>query len=100
MKAALAIIACLVLVHAAYAVTPKNPNYGHKGLSMSQGKFDRIFIIQFENQPFALVKNDPNFAKYAKMGIHMTNYWAITHPSQPNVRYQISFPPSCSYIAE
>ncbi len=27
---------------------------------------------------------DPNFAKYAQMGRAMLNYFAITHPSQPN----------------
>lgn len=85
MKIALA-VALLVLVQAAVAIKQNNPNEGHKGFRMAPNKFDRIFIIQFENQPFALVKNDPGFAKYAKMGIHMTNYWAVTHPSQPNVR--------------
>lgn len=48
------------------------------------GSFERIFIIQFENQPEYKVISDPNFAKYAAMGTYLTNYSAITHPSQPN----------------
>lgn len=89
MKTALAVLVCLVAVLATSALKQDNPNFGHKGMRMVPGKFERIFIIQFENQPFALVRNDPNFAKYAQMGVEMTNYWAVTHPSQPNVRQAI-----------
>jgi hypothetical protein len=86
MKAILVLVACLAVVHTALAVAPVNPNAGHKGFAMGSGKFDRIFIMQFENQPFMFVKDDPNFQKYTKMGIHLTNYYGVTHPSQPNVR--------------
>jgi hypothetical protein len=46
--------------------------------------FDRIFIMQFENHAEDEVIKDPNFAKYTQMGRGCTNYYAITHPSQPN----------------
>jgi hypothetical protein len=87
MKAVLFVFAAVLLVQAAFASSRVNPNAGHTGLRMAAGKFDRIFIVQFENQPFMFVKDDPNFKKYTQMGVHLTNYYAVTHPSQPNVRY-------------
>lgn len=98
MKTAVVLIVALcalqALVHVAFA--RPNPNQGHTGLRMAAGKFDRIFIIQFENQPFEFVKDDPNFKKYAQMGLHMTNYFGVTHPSQPNVRPPIQLAPFSS----
>jgi hypothetical protein len=90
MKAVLVLVACLLAVQAAWALTQSNPNEGHKGLAMNPGKFERIFIIQFENQPFMFVKDDPNFQKYTKMGVHLTNYYGVTHPSQPNYWCQVA----------
>lgn len=55
------------------------------------GSFDRIFVMQFENEAYSKVVKDPNFAKYAKMGTLLTNYKAITHPSQPNYWSQGTF---------
>lgn len=52
--------------------------------------FDRIIIIQFENHSEREVLADPNFAKYAQMGRSMLNYFAITHPSQPNYWCQVA----------
>lgn len=87
-----AFVALQALAFVAYA--RPNPNQGHTGLRMSAGKFDRIFIIQFENQPYEYVQNDPNFLKYSQMGLLLTNYYAVTHPSQPNVRRFWSVTPS------
>lgn len=91
MKSALVLLACLLAVQSAWAVARVNPNEGHKALAMGPGKFDKIFIIQFENQPYMFVKDDPNFQKYTKMGVHLTNYYGVTHPSQPNVRPFVLF---------
>lgn len=52
--------------------------------------FDHILIIQFENHSEKEVLADPNFAKYAKMGRAFTDYYAITHPSQPNYWTQVA----------
>jgi len=57
---------------------------------MAPGRFDRIFILQFENQPNEFVVDNPNFKKYAEMGVRMTNYYGVTHPSQPNYLCQIA----------
>ena len=62
--------------------------------------FDRIVILQvladlfvenshskFENHSEKEVLADPNFSKYAAAGRAMLNYFAVTHPSQPNYWY-------------
>lgn len=91
MKWIIAVFICLVAAQSALALSRGNPNSGHKGLAMSAGKFDRIFIMTFENQPWKYVKDDPNFKKYGQMGTLLTNYYAVTHPSQPNVRRLLFF---------
>jgi len=52
--------------------------------------FDRIVIMQFENHSEKEVLNDPNFASYSKMGRALMNYFAVTHPSQPNYWSQVA----------
>jgi len=46
--------------------------------------FQHIVIIVFENRGKTESIADVNFAKYAAMGRTLTNYYAVTHPSQPN----------------
>ncbi|KAI1084059.1 putative acid phosphatase Pho610 [Whalleya microplaca] len=46
--------------------------------------FDRIISIWLENQDFAKVVADPDFADLRRFGILQTRYYAHTHPSQPN----------------
>jgi len=52
--------------------------------------FDHIFILQFENHSYDEVIKDPNFSKYRALGTIFTNYYAITHPSQPNYLCQVA----------
>jgi len=53
--------------------------------------FDRIMIIVFENQPNALTMLHSYFKHLANdKGTHLTKYYAITHPSQPNYIAQIA----------
>eukprot|EP01012_Entosiphon_sulcatum_P022831 TRINITY_DN27813_c0_g1_i1.p1 TRINITY_DN27813_c0_g1~~TRINITY_DN27813_c0_g1_i1.p1 ORF type:complete len:287 (+),score=79.60 TRINITY_DN27813_c0_g1_i1:29-862(+) len=52
--------------------------------------FDRIMIINFENQAYEDVIQNPDFLAMAKRGRILTNYYAITHPSQPNYMCQVS----------
>jgi len=60
-------------------------------VSAQGGKyFDRILIIQFENHAEWEVIRDPNFDKYTKMGRGCLNYFAATHPSQPNYWAQVA----------
>ncbi|ODA78304.1 hypothetical protein RJ55_05685 [Drechmeria coniospora] len=46
--------------------------------------FDRLAIIYFENQNYDKSYGDPNFEWFSNKGITLTNYYAVTHPSQPN----------------
>jgi len=46
--------------------------------------FDRFVSIWLENTNFADAVADPNIAKLIKQGIFLDNYFAITHPSEPN----------------
>lgn len=46
--------------------------------------FDRIAYIWFENQNYDKSIGDVNFKFFADKGITLTNYNAVTHPSQPN----------------
>jgi acid phosphatase len=61
------------------------------GQSIVKGKaFDRIAIIWLENTDYELAAGDPSLAALAKKGISLTNYFAVTHPSQPNYAASIS----------
>ncbi|KAG6860741.1 hypothetical protein C0995_008005 [Termitomyces sp. Mi166 len=46
--------------------------------------FDRIIHIWLENTDFVKAFDDPNLQALAKKGLSLTNYFALTHPSEPN----------------
>jgi len=46
--------------------------------------FDRFVAIWLENTDFAGAAADPNFQFITKQGLQLTNYFAVTHPSEPN----------------
>ncbi|KAG2416055.1 phosphate-repressible acid phosphatase precursor [Aspergillus terreus] len=46
--------------------------------------FDRFVQIWLENEDYSAAIKDKNLAYLASLGITLTNYFAITHPSQPN----------------
>lgn len=46
--------------------------------------FDRIAIIWLENTDYDKAIGDPNLAALAKQGITLSNYFGVTHPSEPN----------------
>ncbi|KAJ2894003.1 phosphoesterase [Zalerion maritima] len=46
--------------------------------------FDRIITIWLESQDYVKVANDPDFVELKKQGVSLTNFYALTHPSQPN----------------
>ncbi|KAK0103535.1 hypothetical protein ONS95_005555 [Cadophora gregata] len=54
-------------------------------VSSIRGKtFDRFVQIWLENTDFDMAAGDPSLQWVASQGITLTNYKAITHPSQPN----------------
>ncbi|KAI8329924.1 phosphoesterase family-domain-containing protein [Chlamydoabsidia padenii] len=57
------------------------------GVTTAPGRyFDRVVIFIFENENYKTVHNDAYFGKLASKhnGIELSNYFALTHPSQPN----------------
>ncbi|KAI9672280.1 MAG: hypothetical protein M1831_002094 [Alyxoria varia] len=77
MKALIAVTILGILIAAASAATAKTSNV--KGAA-----FDRIAIIWLENTDYDKAEGDPSLNDLAKKGIALTNYFAVTHPSEPN----------------
>ncbi|KAK5069438.1 hypothetical protein LTR70_010731 [Exophiala xenobiotica] len=46
--------------------------------------FDRFYQIWLENTDYSSAASDLNVKKLSAQGITLTNYWAVTHPSEPN----------------
>ncbi|KAF8856385.1 phosphoesterase-domain-containing protein [Acephala macrosclerotiorum] len=46
--------------------------------------FDRFMTIWLENEDFIEVEKNPDIQALAKEGIILTQYYGLTHPSQPN----------------
>ncbi|KAF2669114.1 phosphoesterase-domain-containing protein [Microthyrium microscopicum] len=54
-------------------------------VSNVQGKsFQRFYQVWLENTDYSAAAGDPNQIALSKLGITLTNYWAVTHPSEPN----------------
>jgi len=52
-------------------------------------KFERLFIIMFENHGWSQCFHNDYWVKIAHGGLSLDNFYAITHPSQPNYIAQI-----------
>ncbi|THX77992.1 phosphoesterase-domain-containing protein [Aureobasidium pullulans] len=46
--------------------------------------FDRFVVIWLENTDYDKAASDPNLVWLAKKGITLSNYFGVTHPSEPN----------------
>ncbi|RWQ98521.1 phosphoesterase family-domain-containing protein [Paecilomyces variotii] len=67
-------------IEAAAATTlPLSPVSNVKGVA-----FNKFYQIWLENIDYSAAAGDPNQQWLAKQGITLTNYWAVTHPSEPN----------------
>ncbi|OQE27817.1 hypothetical protein PENSTE_c004G04905 [Penicillium steckii] len=64
---------------AAATAQPESPTSNVKGLA-----FDRFYQVWLENIDYEDSKSDPNQGWMAKQGILLTNFYALTHPSEPN----------------
>lgn len=53
-------------------------------MSKILGAYERIFVLIFENTDQALALAEPNFASLLSRGLLLDNFYATTHPSQPN----------------
>ncbi len=47
-------------------------------------QIDHVIIVEFENTDYGKALAQPSFGKIAKAGANLTNFYAETHPSQPN----------------
>lgn len=74
--------------------------------------FSKVIVFFFENQPAGSVLANPEFKSLADRGLYLSNYYAVTHPSQPNYiatvagdtlgtpgDAYVSFPPTVASIA-
>ncbi|RHZ47000.1 uncharacterized protein CDV56_103846 [Aspergillus thermomutatus] len=70
----------LVEIEAAQAtVQPYSPVSNVRGLA-----FNRFVNIWLENTDFDKAAADAHMSALAKKGLLLTNFWAVTHPSEPN----------------
>jgi len=53
-------------------------------------KFNRFFIMMFENHGYAQCMGNSFWSGFAQQGLLLTKLYAITHPSQPNYIAQIA----------
>jgi hypothetical protein len=67
-------------VHAAQA-TAKT---AHPTSHVSGKVFQRFAVVWLENTDYDTAKGDPNLAWLAQQGILLSNYFGVTHPSEPN----------------
>lgn len=56
----------------------------HSTSSVEGKAFQKFFVIWLENQDYDVMAEDPNIKWLTQYGVTLTNYWALTHPSQPN----------------
>ncbi|KAI2788812.1 Acid phosphatase [Penicillium oxalicum] len=64
---------------AAATTLSESPTSDVKGVA-----FDRFYQVWLENTDYDDVEKDANMQWLASQGILLTNYYAVTHPSEPN----------------
>ncbi|KAF3394060.1 Acid phosphatase [Penicillium rolfsii] len=64
---------------AAATTLPESPTSDVKGLA-----FNRFYQVWLENIDYEDAAADPNMQWLASQGILLTNFYAVTHPSEPN----------------
>ncbi|KAF2231193.1 acid phosphatase phoa [Viridothelium virens] len=56
----------------------------HPTSNVAGAAFQRFVVIWLENTDYDKASGDPNLAYLAQKGITLSNYFALTHPSEPN----------------
>ncbi|KAM7183968.1 Phosphoesterase family domain containing protein [Naviculisporaceae sp. PSN 640] len=77
-------LAVLALAGVASAAPATNENHLAPRAIVPGKTFDRYVQIFLENQDYAKAIKNTNLAYLASQGISLANYFAVTHPSQPN----------------
>ncbi|KAK9390142.1 phosphoesterase family-domain-containing protein [Lipomyces mesembrius] len=70
----------LTAIQAAAATAPVGELTSH----VEGAAFSRFIQIRLENTDYTNAVADPSLQALAKQGITFSNYWASTHPSEPN----------------
>ncbi|RMJ23399.1 acid phosphatase [Aspergillus sp. HF37] len=76
---AVALAAAWSPMQAQATLKPTSPVSHVEGLA-----FNRFVNIWLENVDYTTAAQDPNLSKLAEKGVLLNNYWAVTHPSEPN----------------
>ncbi|KAL9553289.1 hypothetical protein MBANPS3_003348 [Mucor bainieri] len=58
--------------------------HAHKRAAPQGKAFDHILQVWFENQDYSTIAKTAGFTNLLKEGILLTNFNAVTHPSEPN----------------
>lgn len=69
---------------AVYAAQATAATYNGPESHVPGRAFDRFVVIWLENTDFDKAASDPNMAWLATKAITLTNYFGVTHPSEPN----------------
>lgn len=56
----------------------------HRTSDVKGAAVNRFYVIFLENTDYDKAAEDESLAWLAKQGISLTNYWSLTHPSEPN----------------
>ncbi|KAF7197070.1 Acid phosphatase [Pseudocercospora fuligena] len=67
-----------------YAAQATAPTYAGQPKYVPGKAFDRFIEIWLENTDYDKAAGDPDLAWLAKKGITLSNYFGVTHPSEPN----------------
>lgn len=70
--------------------TQETANTIQDSSNVSGKAFDRFFIIWLENTDFDKAAESEGLSWLAEHGIVLDNYWAVTHPSEPNYIASVS----------
>ncbi|KAM3421669.1 hypothetical protein BST61_g2054 [Cercospora zeina] len=69
---------------AVFAAQANAHTYQGETTHVSGKVFDRFIQIWLEKASYGDAVHDPNLMWLASQGIHLSNYFGVTHPSQPN----------------
>src|SRR4051812_42977157 len=57
---------------------------------IAQAHFKKVFIVVLENSDYDNALKQPYLSSLAKQGVLLTNFYAVSHPSQPNYLAMVS----------
>jgi len=83
------VLSCLAFLATVTAAVPFG-NHPEKADCVEGKVFNRFVVVWLENTDFEKAAGDPNLAFLATKGITLSNYFGVTHPSEPNYAASVS----------